>query len=92
MNLEQNMNISNFLDTSGKIKQLSNKGKIRLATLTYLAEKFESDRTYTEKEVNSICDTWHTYEDHFLLRRELIDSGLLCRKTDGSCYWKPDNA
>lgn len=86
--MEEKIDISNFLDTSGKITQLSQKNRLRTETLRYLAEKFQPDCSYTEKEVNSICDKWHTFGDYFLLRRELIDNGFLCRKPDGSRYWK----
>ena len=87
---KRTIDISNFLDDSGKITQLSQKNLLRTETLCYLAEKFPPDRCYTEKEVNSICDEWHTFGDHFLLRRELIDKGLLRREPDGSRYWKPE--
>lgn len=87
--MEQKIEISKFLDDSGKIKQLSQKKNLRVATLCYLAEKFEANRNYTEKEVNSICEEWHTFKDYFILRRELVDNGLLCRDAKGSRYWKP---
>lgn len=87
--LEQIIDIRRFLNDSGKITQLSQKIIFRVATLRYLAEKFETNRYYTEKEVNSICEEWSTFGDFFILRRELIDNGLLCREPDGSCYWKP---
>ena len=89
--MEKNINITRFLDNYGKITQLSQKKKIRVATLCYLAEKFESERNYNEKEVNAICNEWHTFGDYFLLRRELIDNGLLCREVNCSRYWKPNN-
>lgn len=91
MNLEHKINIDKFLDDHGKIMQLPQKQTIRMAALCYLAEKFESDRNYTEKEVNSICEEWHTFGDYFILRRELIDNDLLCREPNGSRYWKPKN-
>lgn len=89
--MEQKINITRFLDNYGKIIQLPQKHKIRVATLRYLVEKFESNRNYTEKEVNEICSEWHTFGDYFLLRRELIDNGLLCRELNCSRYWKPKN-
>jgi hypothetical protein len=89
MNLEYKIKIDKFLDDHGKITQLPQKQAIRAATLRYLTEKFESNRNYTEKEVNSICEEWHTFGDYFILRRELIDNGLLCREPNGSRYWKP---
>jgi len=89
--LEQKIDITKFLDNSGKITQLSQKKKFRVATLYYLAEKFELNRNYTEKEVNATCDEWHTFGDYFVLRRELVDNGLLCRESNCSRYWKPKN-
>ncbi len=89
--MQQTIDISSFLDAEGKITQLSQKNKKRLATLSYLAERFEDGRDYTEKEVNTICETWHTFGDYFILRRELVDYGLLQREVDGSRYWKPES-
>lgn len=82
--------IAPFLNEEGKIAQLPQKQSKRLLVLTYLASKFEPCRDYSEKEVNALCDAWHTFGDYFLVRRELVDSGLLCREADGSRYWKPD--
>jgi chloramphenicol O-acetyltransferase len=88
--MEQIIKIKQFLDSSGKIKQLPQKQKTRCAVLEYLAGKFEPGRTYSEREVNAICSRWHTFDDYFLLRRELVDEGLMCRKRDGSSYWKAE--
>ena len=87
--MEQEIDIKRFLDESGKITQLPQKRTVRLAVLAYLAEKFETNRDYKEKEVNAVCDEWHTFNDFFILRRELVDSGLMCREPNGSRYWKP---
>ncbi len=82
--------LERFLDEEGKIKQLPAKKEARLTVLAYLAEKFEAGRDYTEKEVNTIIDSWHTFGDYFLLRRELIDSALMQREPDGSRYWREE--
>ena len=86
--MEHEIDIKRFLDDSGKIVQLPQKKTVRLAVLEYLADKFEANRDYTEKEVNAVCDEWHTFGDYFLLRRELVESGLLARERDGSRYWR----
>ncbi len=88
--MKPDIDIKRFLDDSGKIVQLPQKRIVRLAVLGYLAEKFETNRDYTEKEVNAVCDEWHTFGDYFILRRELVDSGLMCREPNGSRYWKPE--
>lgn len=80
--------IDKFLDTEGRMKQLPSKGMRRQDALAYLVTKFKFDRDYTEKEVNEIIKRWHTFDDFFLLRRELIDNQFLCRTIDGSKYWK----
>jgi hypothetical protein len=82
------LKIERFLDSEGKIKQLPSKGEAKQAVLTHLGEKFSLDTEYTEKEVNAIIDTWHTFGDYFLLRRELVENQFLCRTRDGAKYWK----
>ena len=77
-----------FLDDDGKLKQWPRKREKKRAALLYLAERFEFDRDYTEKEVNAIIEAWHTFQDYFLLRRELVGNDLLRRKRDGSRYWR----
>jgi hypothetical protein len=87
--MEREINIRPFLDGKGKIAQLPSKLKVRLAVLAYMTDKFERDRDYTEREVNAVCDAWHSFGDFFLLRRELVDYGFLNRERDGSRYWRP---
>lgn len=87
--MEKKIESRQFLDDDGKIRQLPQKRRVRLAAPGYLAEKFETDSVYTEKAVYALCKQWHTFKDYFILRRELIDSGLLCRKADGSEDWRP---
>lgn len=77
-----------FLDEAGRITQLPRKRRERLELLIYLSQKFAPDAVYTEKQVNQICDQWHTFGDYFMLRRELVDNGLLGREKDGSRYWR----
>lgn len=86
--MEPTVKIKQFLDGGGKITQLPQKQKVKFALLEYLTEKFEPGRMYSEREVNDICSRWHTFGDYFLLRRELVDHGLLCRERDGSHYWR----
>ena len=89
--MEEIIDISRMLDQSGKIIQLPKKKNARIAVLKYLAEKFNENQFYAEKEVNDICEKWHCFHDFFLLRREMINHGLLCREPDGSRYWRPKN-
>ncbi len=83
--------IKPFLNKSGQIIQLPSKKTKREEVLKYLGTKFESSRDYKEKEINAIIDEWHTFNDYFLLRRELIIAGVLKRTQDGSKYWLVEN-
>ena len=82
--------IKMFLDDKGKVKQFPMKNGPKRAVLGYLAEKFDVGIDYTEKEVNAILQSWHTFSDFHLLRRELIDGEFLCRTNSGSRYWKEE--
>jgi len=79
--------ISIFLDDTGKIKQIPVPNRTKIPVLEYLAGKFEAGRNYSEKEVNGIISQWHTFEDYFILRRLLVDYGLLDRTPNGAKYW-----
>ena len=68
----------------GPLTTYPGREKRRLIILRQLAERFVPHRAYSEKEVNAILSA--AYEDHVLLRRQLIDYGFLSRRPDGSEY------
>lgn len=84
--MEKKIKITQFLNEDGRIAQLPQKHAVRCAVLEYLAESFDTDTDYTEKQVNEIIDSRHTFNDLYLLRRELVDNGFLDRERDGSRY------
>ena len=88
--MSKSTNIAVFLDKNGRIEQIPVPNRTKVPLLRYLAEKFEPGRDYTEKEINQLIADWHTFNDYFILRRLLVDYGLLCRVPDGSRYWKPE--
>ena len=79
--------LKNFLDERGRLTAFPAKRKTKIYALCYLAEKFERDKKYTEKEVNEVLKAWHTFDDPATLRRELYDYKFLDREKDGSVYW-----
>jgi hypothetical protein len=80
--------IENYLDDQGRVKQWPSKLIMKNKVLDYLSTKFADDGFYSEAQVNDILKQWHTFDDYFILRRGLIDSGWLKRHRDGSQYWK----
>lgn len=69
----------------GPLKSFSMKQKHKLIVLNEIAKRFESERIYTEKEINQVLET--VYGDYVTIRRYLIEYGFLDRKSDGSEYW-----
>ena len=90
MDTDEKMILARCCDGEGVIRLLPKRGPKRDAVLAYLASKFDIGRDYTEREVNAVCDRWHSFGDCFLLRRELIEGGWLKRERDGSRYWREE--
>lgn len=77
--------LRDYLNADGTIRQVPEQKKIG-PVLDYLIRNFEFDKTYTEREVNTIIKQFN--EDTAGLRRDLIDAGMLARESDGSKYWR----
>lgn len=83
--------LKNHLDNEGRLISWPSKRTLQLLVLDYLATKLESGRVYSEKEINALLKSWHTFGDPALLRRELYERGLLNRHKDGAEYWRTPN-
>mgnify|MGYP005844016439 CR=1 FL=1 len=79
-----------YLDTEGRVTCWPSRQRraAQRAVLDYLAARFEPGREYTEREVNDLLRSRHTFDDWALLRRELFEQGYLNRARDGSVYWR----
>ena len=89
MNL--NYAVKNYLDKQGRLTTFPAKKKNQKIALFYLASKINTHQTYTEKEVNSLLDEWHTYNDTCTLRRELYNNRFIGRTKDGTSYYKENS-
>lgn len=70
----------------GSLKRLPGQLKQWMAVLRYVLPAFETGVNYTEKQVNSLLMRYH--HDTAVLRRFLVDTGMLNRERDGSRYWR----
>jgi DNA-binding transcriptional ArsR family regulator len=70
-----------------RLKEIPASRKKREVVLRWLADQFEHDRQYPEKEVNTVIGRHHP--DFATLRRELIGAQLLNR--ENAVYWRPRN-
>jgi DNA-binding transcriptional ArsR family regulator len=83
--------LRDLLDEQGRITRWSSKLKDQQAMLEYLVGKFEAERSYNEREVNDLLRHWYLDADFVLVRRSLVDAGLLRRTKDGTRYWRATN-
>ena len=86
--MDPDRELKKFQDKDGRIKSYPAKLSRQLIILKYLAAKFETGRTYTEKEVNQILEEHHTFGDPALLRRRLVEERVMQRTQDCSQYWR----
>lgn len=77
-----------FYDSQGRLIQYPVKKPMREIALKKIAECFEYEKKYTEKEVNTIILHNISFSDFALIRREMYQFRLLNRKSDGSEYWR----
>ena len=80
--------MNKLINNLGEIIRWPKKPPEKEIIIKYLSTKFESDKKYTEKEINGIIDKYHLFNDTPLLRRELVSRRFLAREDDGSIYWK----
>lgn len=77
-----------LLDARGRITRWSSKLKDQQAMMEYVLDKFAVERSYSEKEINELLRQWYLDDDFVLLRRSMVDAGLLKRTKDGARYWR----
>lgn len=71
--------------TDGPLETFAVKEKHRRIIMDEIAKRFVAEKVYTEPEINGILE--QIYEDYVLLRRSMVDYGILSREEDGSSYW-----
>jgi hypothetical protein len=75
-------------DTQARLTRWPHKRAEQVLALWCLWLAFDGKRRYSEREVNQILNAHHTFGDHCLLRRELVEAQLLSRTPGGTEYRK----
>lgn len=81
---EYRQRVINAFFEYGKLKSIPSQRKKERIVLAVIADKFEPDRVYTEKEVNLLIADF--YDDFCTIRRDMIAEKLLDRNASG--YWR----
>ncbi len=79
--------IQKLLNADGAVTRWPKHPDERLDVLKYLLTKFEAEKKYSEMQVNMVIKKWHAFNDHPLLRRELLSANMMDRTPDGKEYW-----
>jgi hypothetical protein len=75
-----------FVDAEGRLRQWPSRRKQQLVACAALAAAVPAGQSYTEREMNELLNSFHTFGDPALLRRILVDLGYLVRTSDGRTY------
>jgi len=78
--------LATFTDEEGRITAFPAQEKKHLVLLRYVLGVFETGTRYPEKQVNEILSRFN--EDTALLRRNLVDYGMMAREGGGGEYWR----
>ncbi len=67
----------------GRLKQLPMKQAKRRIVLEHILAGFETDRRYSEKEINQQIEK--SFDDYCTIRREMVELGMMHREK--GIYW-----
>jgi DNA-binding CsgD family transcriptional regulator len=70
----------------GRLTVLPARAQKRRAVMRRIAALFDPGRAYAEREVRELLT--QVWPDYALVRRALVDDGLLRRTADGRSYWR----
>jgi DNA-binding HxlR family transcriptional regulator len=78
--------LNTYLNRDQTIKDFPVQQKKLEAILRFVAEAFEPEKRYSEKQVNEILSRYN--EDTARLRRNLVEFGFMQREGGGGAYWR----
>ncbi|MBU1039790.1 MAG: DUF2087 domain-containing protein [Proteobacteria bacterium] len=75
-----------LFDRDGQLLRWPGKRGMEASCLWVLWSRIPARQSFTEAQLNDLLNTLHSFGDHALLRRGLIDCGLMTRTPDGREY------
>lgn len=73
-------------DAGGRLQRWPSKRSEQILALWIVWSLLPKGQQFSELEINSMLGGWHDLGDHALLRRDLVDLGLLQRTPNGAIY------
>jgi hypothetical protein len=84
--------LSWLFDLDGRLARWPKKFNQQQTCLWVLWSRIPARRALTEREVNVALLDQHTFGDYALIRREMIDAGMMTRTPDGRVYRRIERA
>jgi hypothetical protein len=78
--------LTKYFDASGCLSRWPSKFSHREPCIWVMWSRLAPREIYTERQINEFLQANHLFGDHVLLRRQLIDLGLVTRTADGREY------
>lgn len=78
--------IARYFDDAGRLIRWPGKANHRVDCLWVLWSRLPAKTVMHEREVNERLNAEHLFGDHALMRRELVDRGMMWRTLDGREY------
>ena len=75
-----------YFDRQGRLESWPAKTNLQELCLWALWARLPAEQSFTELEISALIDGWHLFGDRALLRRELVDYGMVRRTQNGREY------
>lgn len=73
-------------DETGRMIRWPGKTNHQMLCLWVIWSRIPADQRFSERELNAFIIDAHTFGDHAILRRSLVDARMLARTPDGKLY------
>jgi hypothetical protein len=79
-------------DEAGRMIRWPGKTNHQTLCLWIIWSRIPADTRLSEREINAFINDGHTFGDHAILRRSLVDAAMLARTPDGRIYRRVEKA
>ncbi len=80
--------VARCFDATGRLQRWPTKQSEQIVTLWVVWSQLPDGARMGEAKISSLLTRWHDFDDYALLRRRLIDLGLVQRTQTSSIYRK----
>jgi hypothetical protein len=86
INHERIEKVARHFGANGQLLRYPARESQQVLCLWVLWSRIPAGTSFSDREISELLDLWHVFGDHALLRRALVDYGLMSRTVDGRQY------